>query len=149
MTIYSILNKLENLSHDTKPIWGIMSSQHMVEHLIDSFRLSNGKLLNKKCMTPENKLSLLKRILMSNRPFPRNFVNNVIGGDLKPLNYNNLEVAKEILKREVEDMNKFFELNPNEKPINPTFGPLNKEEWNHFHKKHLTHHFTQFGLLDE
>jgi hypothetical protein len=34
-------------------------------------------------------------------------------------------------------------------PINPTFGPLNKEEWLQFHKKHLTHHFTQLGLIEE
>ena len=141
------LTKLENLKADTRPQWGKMTAQHMVEHLITAVQMSNGKV-HFKCFNPPEKLPALRRFLMSDRPLPRNFVNPVIGPDILPLQYPGLEETKEILESEINDYYNFFELNPNVKPTNVTFGELNKEEWDQFHKKHFTHHLTQFKLLD-
>lgn len=143
------IDKLSKLSVDTKPVWGKMSSQHMVEHLIQSVQLSNGKMVLSECMTPDDRLPLMKKILMSKRPLPKNFVNTVIGAELKPLVYSDLNESVEALKQELQSIDKFFDEKPDSKPMNPTFGQLNKEEWNQFHKKHFEHHFTQFGLLEE
>ena len=141
------LTKLKNLKPDTKPQWGKMTAQHMVEHLITAVQMSNGKV-HFDCFNPPEKLPALRRFLMSDRPLPRNFVNPVIGSDNLPLKYSDLKEAKEILEMEIKDYHKFFESNPEAKPTNVTFGELNKEEWDQFHKKHFTHHFTQFNLLD-
>lgn len=49
-----LLSKLEHLSKlnkDTKQLWGKMSAQHMIEHLILAVRTSNGKL-NIGCFNP-------------------------------------------------------------------------------------------------
>lgn len=143
------IDKLSKLSVDTKPVWGKMSSQHMVEHLIQSVQLSNGKMALSECMTPDERLPLMKKILMSKRPLPKNFVNTVIGAELKPLIYPDLKASIEALKKELQSIDKFFDEKPDSKPMNPTFGPLNKEEWNQFHNKHFKHHFAQFGLLEE
>jgi oxepin-CoA hydrolase/3-oxo-5,6-dehydrosuberyl-CoA semialdehyde dehydrogenase len=51
------------------------------------------------------------------------------------------------LKSEIDDYEIFFENYPGAKPVNVTFGELNKEEWDVFHQKHFTHHLSQFGLL--
>lgn len=143
------LSSLDKLSEQTKPLWGIMTPQHMIEHLIAAVQMSNGKVEFKECMNPEKKLPVLKKILMSPRPLPKNFVNTVIGEGLKPLLLPNLDNAKKNLKEELNNFYKYFESNPSAKPLNPTFGPLNKEEWAQFHKKHFTHHFTQFGLIKD
>ncbi len=137
-----LLMKLENSS---KPLWGKMSAQHMVEHLIFAVQLSNGKI-QKGCYNPPEKIPVLKRFLMSERPLPKDFINPAIGSNLVPLQYENLESAKLVLKQELEDYYSCFEENPTDTFINPTFGELNKSEWDVFHEKHFKHHLNQFGL---
>ena len=139
----TLLNKLDP---QQKPLWGKMTPQHMVEHLILAVQMSNGKL-KLECFNPPEKIPTLKRFLMSNRPMPKGFVNPVIGPDNLPLNYSSLDESKKKLEEEIEDYYRLFEENPDVRPVNVTFGELNKEEWDVFHKKHFTHHLSQFGLL--
>ena len=140
------LNKLETLTTYHKPLWGKMSAQHMVEHLILAVKMGNGKL-RLKCFNPPEKLPALKRFLISERQFPKEFINPTIGPELLKLKYPNLAEAKAKLKSEVNDYKTFFEDNPDARPVNVTFGELNKEEWDVFHQKHFTHHLKQFGLF--
>jgi hypothetical protein len=137
---------LNKLNPQQKALWGKMTPQHMVEHLILAVQMSNGKL-KLECFNPPEKIPTLKRFLMSNRPMPKGFVNPVIGPDNLPLNYSSLDESKNKLEEEIEDYYRFFEENPDVRPVNVTFGELNKEEWDVFHKKHFTHHLSQFGLL--
>ena len=138
--------KLSLLKSDQKPVWGKMSAQHMVEHLILAVKMGNGKL-KFECINPPDKLLTLKKFLMSSRAIPKGFVNPVIGTDNLPLNCSSLDEAKNELEEEIEDYYRFYEENPDAKPVNATFGELNKTEWDQFHKKHFTHHLEQFGLL--
>jgi hypothetical protein len=140
------IETLSSLNSNQKPVWGKMTPQHMVEHLIFAVQMSNGKL-NVECINPTEKLPSLKRFLLSNRALPREYINPVIGADLQPLKYHDLKTAMSNLKEEIEDYNKFFAANPEATPLNVTFGQLNKEEWFIFHNKHFTHHLSQFGLL--
>ena len=140
------LNRLNLIGENTQPLWGKMSAQHMVEHLILAVRMGNGKL-KLECINPPDKLPTLKKILMSSRPMPKGFVNPVIGQDNLPFNYSSLDEAISKLKEEIEVYFHFFEENPDAKPVNVTFGELNKTEWDQFQKKHFTHHLGQFGLL--
>lgn len=143
-----LLEKLElliKLESNSKPLWGKMSAQHMIEHLIFAVQLSNGKI-QKRCYNPLEKIPVLKRFLMSERPLPKDFVNPAIGSNLLPLQYENLESALLVLKQELEEYYSCFEENPTATFINPTFGELNKSEWDVFHEKHFKHHLNQFGL---
>ncbi len=144
--LQNFFNEILKLEEDQKPLWGKMTPQHMVEHLILSVKMSNGKL-TLKCINPPLKLPFLKKFLMSERPMPKLYVNPVIGEDLQPLKFNSLNQAQEKLKRETDDYEKFFSDNPDATPVNVTFGKLNKKEWDVFHQKHFTHHLKQFGLL--
>ncbi len=144
-----LLNKLElltNLHRDTKQLWGKMSAQHMIEHLILTVRISNGKS-KIECFNPPEKIPILKRFLMSARPLPKEFINPLIGEGLVPLEYENLEEAKLVLEKELQFYYKYFENHPDASLVNPTFGELNKNEWDVFHEKHFTHHFGQFGII--
>lgn len=142
--LFSYIAHLTNLLPETRPLWGKMTLQHMIEHLILAVRSSNGKL-KIECFNPPDKLPALKRFLMSERPLPKNFMNPVIGEELLPLEYKDLKSAIIALKSEIEDYYKFFKTNPGAVTTNPTFGDLNKNEWEQFHKKHFTHHLEQFG----
>ena len=143
------LNKLVrlvfDLEGDSKPVWGQMSARHMVEHLVLTFRISNGKL-EAGCAFSDGRLAAMKRFLNSDKPMPRNFTNPLIGPDLKLLMFSGLDAARNELTKEVEDFYRYFEEHPDATPVNPTFGPLTFEEWLTFHRKHMTHHLSQFGL---
>lgn len=141
------LKQIEVLKKDDIALWGKMTPQHMVEHLILAVKMSNGKL-NLECFNPPEKIPALKRFLMSSRPLPKLFINPVIGAELFPLENSSLGEAKEKLKEEIDNYNSFFQNNTNAKTMNVTFGELNKEEWDVFHKKHFEHHLSQFGLLE-
>ncbi len=141
------LKLLDALKKGDIPLWGKMTAQHMVEHLILAVKMSNGKL-SLKCFNPPEKIPALKRFLMSNRSLPKLFINPVIGEDLLPLEYASLDKAKEILIEEVSNYLKYFENNPEAKTVNVTFGELNKDEWDVFHEKHFEHHLSQFGLIE-
>jgi len=139
------INLLGTLKSDTKQLWGKMTAQHMVEHLILAVRTSNGKL-NVGCFNPPDKLPTLKRFLLSSRPLPKEFMNPIIGENLLPLEYKNLDEAIKILSQEVNDYYEYFKENPDALLLNPTFGELNKSEWDVFHEKHFKHHLSQFGI---
>ncbi len=141
------LDKIEPLAPDTQPVWGEMTPQHMVEHLIMIVRVSNGKIEGKAAYDGRRQ-KVMKRFLQSDKPMPRQFTNPLIGPDLKPLMFKDLATAKRELAGELYDFSNYFDENPNARPVNPTFGPLNREEWIRFHHKHFTHHLKQFGLLD-
>ncbi len=149
MVFFNFIELLKNLSTDTKAIWGKMTAQHMVEHLTMAVKSSTGKINFTRFITPEDKLEISKRFLKSSRPLPKLFVNEVVGEGLKPLVNKNLDSAIEELNNEAKYFEEYFKYNPDAKPINATFGPLNHEEWITFHNKHFTHHLTQFGLIKE
>jgi oxepin-CoA hydrolase/3-oxo-5,6-dehydrosuberyl-CoA semialdehyde dehydrogenase len=137
---------LYQLKENDKPLWGKMSAQHMVEHLILAVKMSNGKL-RLKCFSPSEKIPALKRFLMSSRPLPKMFESPALGNELPALQFKTLNEAKDKLEEEIEDYYNFFRKNPDVKTVNVTFGELNKDEWDFFHTKHFKHHLSQFGLL--
>jgi len=140
-----IIDSLHQLKPDKNPLWGKMTPQHMVEHLVISVKMSNGKLIL-KCFNPPEKIPALKRFLLSSKPLPKLFENPALGKELSDLEYSSLDEAITILKLEIDDYNTFFSNNPDEKPVNVTFGELSKSEWDFFHQKHFRHHLSQFGI---
>ena len=147
MNFKVIIDSLNQLKPDQKPLWGKMTPQHMVEHLILAVKMSNGKL-NLKCFNSPEKIPALKRFLLSSKPLPKLFENPALGKGLPDLEYSSLNEAKEILKLELDDYHTFFKENQEAKPVNVTFGELSKSEWDIFHQKHFKHHLSQFGLSD-
>ena len=139
------LKRLKLLQPDQKPLWGKMTPQHMVEHLILSVQMSNGRL-NLKCNTHPDRLPSLKRFLLSERPLPKGFINPYIGQNLLPLKYLRMEDAVKDLETEIHNYINFFKLNHDAKTVHATFGDLNNQEWDLFHSKHFTHHLAQFNL---
>lgn len=145
MNSAEIIESLNKLTPNQKPLWGKMTPQHMVEHLVLAVKMSNGKL-SMKCFNPPEKIPALKRFLLSSKPLPKLFENPALGKGLSQLEYRSIDEAKERLNEEIGEYHSYFKKNPDSKTVNVTFGELNKDEWEVFHRKHFQHHLSQFGL---
>ena len=135
------------LNEDEKPIWGNMTAQQMIEHLIWSIQVSIGEISKTLVIKPEN-LERSKQFLMSNRPMPRDYKNRAITPEELEYTYSSLDDAKDALLAYYDKYEIHFEDYPDATYTHPTFGELNHTEWNWMHQKHITHHFEQFSLLE-
>lgn len=142
----NLISKLKTLKIDQQPEWGIMTPQHMVEHLIVTTKLSNGGL-SVPCRIPVEQIPQYKAFLLeSDQEMQKGIKANGMEG-LLDLRYPSLEASIEKLEEEIDKFNAFFENNPDAKITNPVLAEIGYEDWKTFHKKHYTHHFKQFGLM--
>ncbi len=139
--ISDVLNKLKE---DAKPEWGEMSPQAMVEHLEEQLELA---MSHKEIpfTTPEKYIEKYQESLYNHREFPKG--SEAPYGDFKNLKHANLNEAKEALLSTYDTYTSFFKENEGFTSIHPTFGILNKYEWNLLGRKHFHYHFKQFGLI--
>lgn len=148
MTEEKIQECMKNLKEDTTPNWGIMTPQHMVEHLEYTYRIASGEIQDFEISTPERILEKVHASLYNYEPFPMNSNFPLLEKDtLDKLRQPDLETAKEKLLEAREAYKTYFEENPEATLKNMVFGDLNKYEWYLMERKHLNHHFKQFGLI--
>lgn len=138
---------ISKMPFDTPPQWGLMTLQHMIEHLAILFEVASG--INRvDVITPADKVEKTKRLfLLSDRELQRNFKAPILPAEPLPYKYNNLEEAISSLKTKIHGFEEYYKNNPNQTENHPVFGALNYSEWLHFHNKHFTHHFKQFALI--
>lgn len=139
---------IKSLKVDQKPLWGLMTPQHMLEHLIVTYKLSIGRI-NVPVMSKEEDFPKLKAYLMKDSPMRRGVPSPTGKNELQPLRYLSLEEAKQKLMAETESFLKFAEEQPEFIANHPYGGPMTAEQWLLFHRKHIKHHFIQFGLIPD
>lgn len=146
--ISQIIIKLGSLSPERKPNHGMMSAQHMVEHLAITFQICNGERPLEQ-VTEDRVASIGKRRLIgSDAVFPKGFKAPVLPeDDVLPLQYGSISEAIEALETEMRRFFDYFGEDETQKPVHPVLGPLSMQEWLVFHQKHLVHHLDQFGLV--
>jgi len=136
---------LKPLRAEAKPLWGKMSAQQMIEHLIEQLRYTNGVLEPILDVAPD--VALRRKLITKQRD--ADIPKNVYLGELPDtLEYPDLETAIDQLILELKRFDRHFET-PGREAIHGGFGPMNHEEWIWWHNKHFTHHFKQFGLMPE
>lgn len=137
---------LTNLTADTVPKFGLMTPQHMVEHLTwvtKSSLTRNGE--------PEPELSksqLFFRKFVDNGAIFKHRPSDKTKDDLQALKYGSLIEAIESIPEAVDRLYQTFEKNPNFKTFNPMMGEFNFEDQELFHYQHYKYHLFQFGLID-
>jgi oxepin-CoA hydrolase/3-oxo-5,6-dehydrosuberyl-CoA semialdehyde dehydrogenase len=135
------------LAEEAQSLWGRMTAQNMIEHLLWAFECSTGTI-EVTCCTPVTLLERTKRFLYDNRPTPREFKNPLLGEGPLPYRYQTFADAKNALQREAVHFVAYFIERPDAVHIHPIFGPLGAAEWQRSHFKHCYHHLVQFALID-
>lgn len=141
------LHYLGKLTADAIPKWGSMSAQRMVEHLTDSIRMASGEV-PQKLEIPEDRIAKSLEYLASEKPMPQNFEASFAPKDT-PLRNEEIDLAIDEFVDAWLHFDEVYEKNPEHTEIHPYYGPLNYAQWQRINAKHLTHHFTQFGLVEE
>ncbi len=140
-----ILPLLNSLNKDSKPLWGSMSAQRMIEHLSDTIDLALGKT-TVKLEIPEDRVDKAQAFLFSEHPMPKNFKVSFATEEMK-LRNDHISSAIQEFERKWKQFESFIDQNPGFSNLHPNFGELNKDQWIRLHRKHLTHHMEQFGLV--
>ncbi len=148
MTDEKIIECLNKLSEDTKPQWGILTPQHLLEHLEQGYRILSGEIQDFDIATPEKILDKVHNSLYNYEKFPKGTAFPTMKkGELEDLIHPDFATAKQKFIEAREAYKAFFKENPEAKLKNMVFGHLNKYESYLLERKHLNHHFEQFGIL--
>jgi oxepin-CoA hydrolase/3-oxo-5,6-dehydrosuberyl-CoA semialdehyde dehydrogenase len=138
--------KFDALTENTKPKWGLMTAQHLVEHFEFFTNMALGKIPC-EIVTPADRVEKFQESLWNYFPMPKSFDHPVLKkGETEELNHANLAEAKKAFFAAYDELELFFENNPNATVPNPVFGNLDAYDWYLLSRKHFAHHFEQFGL---
>jgi oxepin-CoA hydrolase/3-oxo-5,6-dehydrosuberyl-CoA semialdehyde dehydrogenase len=148
MTNETIQSCLNTLSEESKPAWGMMTPQHMLEHLEYTYKIASGDIQDFEIATPEKYLDITHDSLYNFKKFPQNSRFPQLEKDtLAALQHPDLETAKAKFLEQRFKYLAFFKENPDAILKNLVFGELNKYESYLLERKHLNHHFEQFDLI--
>ncbi len=146
LELEDLLNALNKLEQETKPNWGNMSAQQMVEHLNESIQMSMNPNHGIPLQITPDKIDGMQQFLASDKPIIQNF-KAIFAPENPPLKYEEIELAID----DFVDIWLTFEDYSNENPdaivLHPYYGDLTIAQWKRMHQKHFSHHFTQFGIL--
>lgn len=140
-----VLPIFDKLTETTPALWGSMSSQRMVEHLVDVIRIATGES-PQGLLIDEEKLPSMLRFLESDKPMAKEIQVPFATADM-PLRNEELALAIDEYTEAWISFEELYETNTDLTHVHPYYGPLNYVQWKRLHAKHLTHHFQQFGLL--
>ena len=135
-----IIERLANLTPDSKPNWGKMNCGQMLAHVADGLRMALGDLKT------EPKKSFLrfrpvKYLIIYRLPFPKS-----------------APTAPELISREAESIETevfaikgLIEQFAGHETVvewadHPAFGKLSNKDWGVLGYKHIDHHLKQFGV---
>ena len=138
---------LGKLTPDTQAAWGIMTPQHMVEHLEYNFKIAIGDI-EAEIVTPGKHLEKYRDSLWNYKSMPREYHHpHLKKGETEDLNHPGLQEAIDSVLKSYEVYEDFFKENPGMKTKNAVFGELDKQHWDLLIRKHFNHHLAQFGLI--
>ena len=141
-----VLPLLKTLHADKVGNFGLMTPQHMVEHLVVT--LKSAVLRRGEPENPPTKGQLgfqrfiAKGAILEHRPSDKT------AADLPPLKYDKIEDAIEQVEVAIDRFYNHFEANPDFKCYNKFFGELGFEELELFSYNHYRYHLWQFGLIE-
>lgn len=138
-----ILERIAQLTPDTKGLWGKMTVAQMLAHCNVTYEMAYENIHQAPNAFMKFILKLLvKKTVVSETPYKKSTQTApafIITTD------KNFEVEKERLIQYIQKTQalgaSYFEGKES-----LSFGPLNKTEWNNMFYKHLDHHLQQFGV---
>ena len=140
-----IIDAFANLKADTQPQFGLMTAQHMVEHLCYVTKITaknNGPAPD----TPTEGQLGFKKFIQNGAHFEFR-PSDKTKDDLPPLKYQSLEEAVAQIPLAIDRFYAYFNEEGQTKSYNPFMGELSFSELELLHYQHFLHHLNQFELL--
>ncbi len=106
----TIESRLKNLTETSERQFGIMTPQHMVEHLILTVKLSYGRIKIPEFEPNEKQLMQKQALIYSEIQFPRGVRAPGLGEELLELRFPDLETSKLQLLKSIEEYDSFFRI---------------------------------------
>ncbi|HRV52602.1 MAG: hypothetical protein BWX95_02235 [Bacteroidetes bacterium ADurb.Bin141] len=138
-----VINRINNLTTDSKPLWGKMSVSQMLAHCCVTYEF----IYENKHPVPGTFKKILlklfvKNTVVSDKPYKRN---NPTAPEFLIRDNKNFETEK---KRLIDFIERTYMLGAAhfENKESRSFGKLSLNEWNNMFYKHLDHHLGQFGV---
>ena len=135
-----LLDRLERLSPEARPLWGRMNAPQMLAHLAKWMQMAEGRLI-----TVNRKLPLrfppLKQLLVYWLPWPKGIPTapELLCGESFDWAVERAAVRQMIQSFEQRDPKAPW-------PAHPAFGKLTSKAWGVLGYRHTDHHFRQFGI---
>ena len=140
-----VRSKLSQLNKVSKPVFGKMNAQQMIEHLSAVTQIANGNWKVDTFVSDE-KTARRKPFLNTENELQMGFKASFLAEEPSEFKFNSIKEAIDNLINEIAFFVKVFKEDENRKVVHPFFGELDFEYWQKFQIKHFTHHFKQFGL---
>jgi len=142
--IQSLIDRINKINKDDKPLWGKMTGPQMLAHCATSIKMAYGDI-PVKFRTDKFKSAMYKFLIVDLLPFMR--------GLPAPPEINVEKKLKDIGDFEKERNQLITQLNRiKDTPIDYDFGPhpifrkMSGKKWGKLAVKHLDHHLRQFGV---
>ncbi|HMT36577.1 MAG TPA: DinB family protein [Chitinophagaceae bacterium] len=142
---HKLIPLMSSLDEHTKPLFGKMNVQQMIEHMGYAFRQASG-LIPIDALNNEEITAKMYSFMMSERPFKDNTPNPYLPETPAPAVFETKEQALIDLQKDIHQFFATFENDKSQRILNPFFGNLNFDEWVHLLHKHANHHLRQFGI---
>ncbi|MCG1035991.1 hydroxymethylglutaryl-CoA reductase, degradative [Polaribacter sargassicola] len=146
LNLDKISSSLSTLNLNTKPVFGKMNAQQMIEHLSAVTQIANGNW-KVDVFVADEKAARRKPFLDSENELELGFKSSFTSEEPVALKFNSIDEAIADLKKQLQLFVKVFTEDMDRKITHPFFGELDFEYWKKFQVKHFTHHFKQFNVL--
>jgi len=133
-----IIDRLDNLSPESKAQWGKMNVSQMLAHCTAAQNVMNGTELKGTPFIVKLFKGMIKKTVLNAKPFKRSLQTHP---QYVVSNFSDFNKEKELL---IKSINTFYTQKPD--ILHPIFGKLTEAEKGWVCYKHLDHHFTQFGV---
>jgi len=136
--------RLSKLTEATPAKFGLMTPQHMVEHLILMTKVSvrrYGDVEN----PPTEGQQKFKKFIQNGAKFEHR-PSNKTSDDLPKLKYSSLQEAIDNYPAGIEGFYNHYDAQPGFLSYNGTMGELGFEDLEFLHRQHFEYHLGQFGL---
>ena len=136
-----MLARLDRLTPDTRARWGRFTCPDMVAHLNESMRMALGDITPASKNLPIRYFPL-KQLIIYMFPFPKGAPTapELIARSGRAVWTEELKTFRELMARVTARSGDTVW------PVHPAFGPMSRRDWGVLGYKHLSHHFTQFGV---
>ncbi len=141
------LSLLQDLKEDAVAKFGILTPQHMVEHLIWVTKTTIGRKGEPEGAPTKSHL-YFQKFINDGAIFQYRPKEGASSADLKPLKYGSLQEAIAQVAPAIDRLYQYYEENPGAMAYNPIMGELTQAQLELFHAQHYRWHLYQFGLIE-